>query len=227
MNFKFTLPKFAPRQNTNLSIPKLRQKMIGNVGDLTVAEINSIVDSINQFDSVKYLEIGVNYGATFLYLLNNCNLQKAVGVDLFEELEKYLIKEEDNTHNMWINHNGEKMINTATTEELYRLVDRKKVEFYACDSNIMLDLVKEKFNVIFIDGNHTYNQTKIDFENSYKLSDDKCVFIFHNATNHLSPDKAYVEKDGGPWKVCQELKERNDLEFVGYFDRCAIFNRIS
>jgi hypothetical protein len=226
MNFKFLLPKWAPKHYPGLSVEELRKRMIGTVGDLTWEEVQSIVDIIGEYESPNYLEIGVNYGATFFYIVENTNVKKAVGVDLFEKLEEYLIKNEDNTHRMWTEYNGTKFINTATTEELYsHYKGDKNLEFHASDSNHMLNLLNDKFDVIFIDGNHTYNQTKIDFENSFKVSEKNTSFIFHNATNHLSPDKAYVEVDGGPWKVCEELRVREDMVFRGYFDRCAIFQR--
>ena len=40
------------------------------------------------------------------------------------------------------------------------------------------------------------------------------------------PDIHYVERDGGPWKVCEELKLDPRVEFVEKADRCVVFKRI-
>ena len=35
-------------------------------------------------------------------------------------------------------------------------------------------------------------------------------------------DDQYVARDGGPWLVCDELSKREDIEYVGLYDRCAV-----
>ena len=80
-----------------------------------------------------------------------------------------------------------------------------------------------KYDVLFIDGNHTFEQTLKDAEACIQVSKKGSFLIFHNASNNIQPDPQYIERDGGPWKVCETLKKRDGLLFTGLFDRCSIF----
>ena len=70
---------------------------------------------------------------------------------------------------------------------------------------------------------HTFDQTLKDAEACIRASKIGSFLIFHNASDDIQPDPQYVERDGGPWSVCEKLKERKSLRYVGLFDRCSIF----
>ena len=99
----------------------------------------------------------------------------------------------------------------------------KNFEFRQGNSNEVVSGLKEKFDVFFIDGNHTFEQTLKDAVACIERSKNGSFLIFHNASDNIVPDPQYVERDGGPWKVCEQLKERNDLKYIDLFDRCAVF----
>ena len=84
--------------------------------------------------------------------------------------------------------------------------------------------MNKKENLLdFIDGNHTYDQTKKDAENCIQVAKPGAYIIFHNACEVQDID--YVERDGGPWKVCEDLKLDSRVEFVEKADRCVAFKR--
>jgi len=55
-----------------------------------------------------------------------------------------------------------------------------------------------KFDVIFIDGLHTYEQVKIDFENSIKALNEGGVICLHD-TSPKNEEYAKSFADGGQW----------------------------
>ena len=57
---------------------------------------------------------------------------------------------------------------------------------------------KEKFDIIFIDGLHTYEQVKRDFDNSVLFLNDGGVIVLHDM-NPSSEDRAKSFNDGGEW----------------------------
>jgi hypothetical protein len=213
--------------------------------DLTNNETNSIISCLEKFDSPKYLEIGVYFGGTFSKILEFLKINKTeyycCGVDLFEELlndiEKYDKRFEDGIesqthvvfHEFNVNHGGKVggRLNISVMEDLKEKLDNldlKNYELFKGYSDKLLPTLKNKFDVIFIDGNHTYLQTLKDFENSFSfLSKKGTYFVFHNTTEN---EKNELYKDGGPFQVCNELLENKKLQYIGMFDTTKIFKRI-
>lgn len=210
------------------------------ITDLTEVETQSIIDCLRQFDCPKYLEIGVYFGGTFVkilnYLKNNKSSYTCVGVDLFEDI----INEVDNYNNRFkpgiesqthvvlrLPHEIEGgKLNTCVKNELKeKLLNNGCLNFELVKgySDSVLPTLNQKFDVMFIDGNHTYVQALKDFNNCYNLSKIGSYFIFHNTTEKETRDAYH---DGGPYKVCEELKSDKRLEYIGMFDGTKIFKRI-
>ena len=61
------------------------------------------------------------------------------------------------------------------------------------------------------------------FESVVSKCSSGSYIVFDNSTNNIEPDPKYVELDGGPWKLCQELKQDSRLEFVSLIHRCSTF----
>jgi hypothetical protein len=83
---------------------------------------------------------------------------------------------------------------------------------------------KEKFDVIFIDGMHTYQQVKVDFENAKRFSNEKGIVIFHD----VLPDNRYtawptkkgrpkpkgvVAWNGDVWRINFDLLEAPGMDY--------------
>lgn len=186
--------------------------------DLTTKELQCIKDYIEKLNNPIYIEVGVFECGTFLEILKQKKISEAIGIDLFEDFKK----SDNNTHTDYTVNRNELISNIREKEKssgfifpLYELIKGDSSEILS-----YLILRKDKDFVIFIDGNHTYEATKKDFEAIINKIKNGYV-IFHNATNTEYPDYLYVEKDGGVWKLVEELKSK--YTFMGYQDRCAIF----
>ena len=141
----------------------------------------------------KYMEIGIGNGGSFL--VNTCALKdsliKAIAVD---NLSYSQTKE-----------GLEKRFNTAKHFGV-------NLEFFNSDSVLFLKNCKEKFDCIFIDGDHSYQGVKADFIEAKKLLGPKGYLIFHDIASRNCP---------GVRQLWQEIKNDKCKEFVAS-DTCGI-----
>lgn len=79
------------------------------------------------------------------------------------------------------------------------------INIHKCTSDIFFEYNKEKFDIVFIDGLHVYEQVKKDFENSVKCLNEGGVIIFHD----MNP-KDTICKDGQIIKGEVRAKEFKD-----------------
>lgn len=162
--------------------------------------------------AAAYLEVGIFGGGTIKYLRGLVPSLKCTGVDLFEDFKV----SENNTH---ISGN-------------YRMADVQEflgpaVALVKGDSSEVLGQLQGKFDLIFIDGNHTYEGCKSDFEKSLRLLATDGFVALHNCSPHGDPDwRLYNTKDGGPWQLLTELKAKNDFRVVNEVDRIAVLTRV-
>ena len=207
---------------------ELREKLHGQWTDLTDSEFQSICDCLDRFDNPSYLEIGVWWGGNFIKVANYLNSlfsdYHLTGVDLFESLIAQ--QGEDQTHailNKW------NILNVSFRDDLDQAIRNTGIDKFSLKmgmSHTTVSSLDDKFDVMFIDGNHTFDQTLKDAEACIDKSKKGSFLIFHNASENIEPDPQYIERDGGPWKVCEIMKKRDSLSFIGLFDRCAVFEVI-
>jgi predicted O-methyltransferase YrrM len=144
--------------------------------------------------SVRYLEVGVMGGGTIKFLRERLPDVEFTGVDLFEDFEQ----SGDNTH-----------ISATFTLADVQAVHGPGVRFIKGASSQVLRALadqNERFDMIFVDANHTYAAVKEDFELALPLLNDGGRIAFHNASTGIKPDYKYILRDGGPWKLTQELR---------------------
>lgn len=159
--------------------------------------------------NAKYLEIGVFGGGTINFIKKSAPGIECTGVDLFEDFKE----NSENTH----------VCGTYTLEDVQNFLG-PDVTLIKGDSKLILSQIKEKYDLIFIDGNHTYEGTKADLQNSLPLLADGGFIAFHNCSSTYSPDyDLYCTKDGGPWLVCLELKLDLKMKLVGEIERINVF----
>jgi len=196
--------------------------------DVIPSELKIILHHLRLKNNPHYLEVGVYGGGTFksvLYELNGGGY--AVGIDLFEDLqlefEKYdkewkfdevgdpLEDCRTQTHHVW--NKSENKLNTVTKDRLESELKKTfdNFELLKGYSDDILPKLNHKFDVIFIDANHSYYAVKKDFENCYPLANDSAFFIFHNITK---VEMEVFYKDGSPYRLFNELKSDNRLEVV-------------
>lgn len=72
-----------------------------------------------------------------------------------------------------------------------------------------------KFDLIFIDGGHSYKVAKADILNCYNLSDDKTIVIIDDTINDIKLIKSW---NLGPNKAWKESKEKKIINEKGFLD---------
>ena len=91
-------------------------------------------------------------------------------------------------------------------------------------SDSVVPKLDKVYDVIFVDGNHTYKQCKKDFEMAFEKSKVGTDFIFHNAGIEEVED---CYPDGGPYKVFEDLKKDDSLSYTNKpTERVKVFRRI-
>lgn len=210
--------------------------------DVSENERNKITNCLDEFKNPQYLEIGVYYGGTIFHVLNYLKQSKknfyCCGVDLFEDLaqqnENYIkrFQEGIDTQTHVVFRHGYEIepfkLNGSVMNDLKEKLNingfsDNDFSLFKGQSDDVLPKLDKIFDVIFIDGNHSYIQVKEDYENCFKyLSKIGTYFIFHNATEA----EVEIYKDGGPYKLCEELKNNLNLSHVLDCDYTKIFKRI-
>lgn len=143
--------------------------------------------------SKSLLEIGVRTASNF-YLMAGCVLPggSMIGLDINDKLHEY---------------------RDPVAKEIRK--DGIKVQYVVGNSVNVLELVKgQKFDFIYIDGDHHYDQAKLDYENSLKLLNPGGLIGFHD----ISPITRLNEVDALWW----EIRERRVFEEIHKIGRCGI-----
>jgi hypothetical protein len=185
--------------------------------DLTGNETDAILEFLRVLDgtkeSINYLEIGICGAKTMSTVKSTFPKVKLSGIDFFEDY----VPVDTNTHvsGTW----------TLAVTQKYLGEDAK---LYKGDSAVVVPTLPDTYDFIFIDGNHKYDATKVDFHNCvYKLNPGGYI-AFHNCSAHMQPEcDIYNPVDGGPRKVTEEIIN-NDARFkmVKDIDRIRVFQRV-
>jgi predicted O-methyltransferase YrrM len=187
------------------------------VSDLTEREKWALLSYLLQLEkqqgSIHYLEVGTYAGGTIRFLKERTRSVYFTGIDLFEDF----VPAADNTH-LWTNY---------SREQVQQVLGGDRVSLYKGDSARVLaelGLSNKKFDFIFIDGNHTYQATRNDFTYGIKLLNRNGYIAFHNCSPGFSTeDQWYVQADGGPWLLTQELRQQKEYTLEQEADRLRIF----
>lgn len=195
----------------------LRKKIYGTRSACNDEEIDLLKKYVHDTDQFVYGEVGVYFGGTFKQMIDHidstCKNYHCYGFDLFEdlEMETFGVNQTHELRNKW------NILNVAYRDNLDETLKEMGCNNYTLvkgSSDDSLAALEVKFDLVFIDGNHTYAQCKKDFEASLKKCKKNAVIVFDNSSNDINPDPQYVEIDGGPWKVCQELMNDDRVEFL-------------
>jgi hypothetical protein len=152
------------------------------VGDQQMDFIFYAIETLrsNKWTPITYIEIGVLYGGLFVQVLEKLKEDEdiAFGIDLFETFPDYVGQ---NTHGG----------NFCYEEDLDKALKSKGFTNYTLlkgDSKDQIHQIDKVENgIIVIDGNHTYQATKIDFENAMRII--KRGFIFFHDTDMDGPQR--------------------------------------
>lgn len=101
-------------------------------------------------------------------------------------------------------------------------VDPRRGGTHRMTSDAFFESNTEKFDVIFIDGLHYYEQVKKDFENAYKALNDNGVIVFHDMFPTLERWVVVPEPDdlltygcwmGDVWRMGFDLLAMPNISF--------------
>lgn len=148
---------------------------------------------------ISYMNIGIGNGGSFIiesYI--QPNLKRAVAVDN-TSYGRLTNKEHINQRINWLKNNSS-----------------ISIDFYNMSSKEYFDKYNEKFDIIFIDGDHSYNGVKLDFDNCVNRINDGGFIVFHDinakARNTCCP---------GVVRLWNEIKNDQSMEFV-FGNHCGI-----
>jgi hypothetical protein len=119
---------------------------------------------IKDIGNINYLEIGSFEGRSLLYISELDNCKSAHGVDTFEGSDEHLA------------------INFQTVFENFKsnlnLIKKKNISYSKLDSDSFFKDNNSKFNLIYIDGSHEYEDVKKDFINALECLQNNGYIIF-------------------------------------------------
>lgn len=145
----------------------------------------------------SYLNIGVGNGGSFL---TETYIQESLDISVAVDNSSY-------------SHNNQKLSIYNKINWMNNNLKDTKVEFHDSDSFAWLNNNKDRrFDVIFIDGDHSYEGVKRDYINSLPLLNSGGYIIFHDISSKGCPGVVNI------WK---EIKNNNCIEFI-QSDTCGI-----
>ena len=145
----------------------------------------------------SYLEIGVHNGCSMGYVLQSkYKIDKCYGIDLFENTFYKDKLEKDYIYNnlQKLNKNGNEII-------LFK--------GNSCNKDIIQKFKNIKIDLIFIDGDHTYQGVKKDFLNYHPFLSNNGLMVFDDF------NKANTNK--GVYQFINELLKNINTYFKGYY----------
>lgn len=145
----------------------------------------------------NYLEIGVHNGTSMSYVLqSDCKVNNCYGIDLFEDTFY-----SDNLDKNRIYNNLQKLNKNKSNIFL--------IKGDSTDKNIIKLFENIKLDIIFIDGNHTYEGVKKDFFNYYTFLSNNGIMIFDDFNE--------APTNRGVYKFINELLKIEHKYFKGNY----------
>jgi len=150
---------------------------------------------LRKYDTSNYLEIGVRNGENFFSI----NSKSKVGVDPeYFFSKRFFLKSLMKFHN-W----------------RFKMFRKTSDRFFEFDAPHIYK--RNKVDVVFIDGMHTYTQSLKDAQNSLKFLSKDGVIIFHDC-NPQSPEAATpqlpqnaINWNGDVWKTIYHFRKLNEF----------------
>lgn len=161
--------------------------MDGNEFQQVYEEITTFAYWLKGFEPKNILEIGFK-GATF-HIFSQLSTGKKVAVDISDVWRSTV------SHFMMYNEDFKFIQGDSQTVEI-----RDKVKEFC-----------PKYDLIFIDGDHSYNGVKNDFELYKTLLSDRGYVVFHD----IDPEHIFADNYGGQvYKFWQDLDYGNKTNIV-------------
>lgn len=151
----------------------------------------------------NYLEIGTHNGASMSYVVcQDLLILNCYGIDLFDDNTTKHYKK-DNLNIQKTYNNIQKNNISKSNINLIQGNSRNK----ATISRLKSSLNNDTIDLFFIDGDHSYEGVKADFENYIDFTSDKAVIVFDD----------YHKNWPGVIKFCDNDLKKYNLKPVGLF----------
>ncbi len=166
------------------------------------------------------VEIGAAYGASSLvFLVNKKEHTKLYSIDPFivDSMGPFQATKEKCERGV---KTGLADIGLSTQADRWHLISDYSYN--------VVNNFKEKIDVIFIDGDHTYEAVKKDFEDWFPLVKKGGFILFHDSQKTPQSDPEKYEKGWpGPTRLVNELKENKSLEYLSPASSLSAFRKIN
>jgi lipopolysaccharide biosynthesis glycosyltransferase len=163
----------------------------------------------------KILEIGIFKGEFFDFIFNNCNPHSLDGVDIFDGVT---CSGDANGNNLVYYDIG-----TSYNELRERYKNHTNVRLIKCDSITHLKNCQDSYyDLIYIDGDHSYNGVKNDLENAFNKIKSKGYIMGHDY--EMNYNKTSNHYDFGVKQAVTEFCNKyNQTIIAKALDGCVSF----
>lgn len=156
------------------------------------------------YDNCRYLEIGTAYGGSLSSVIDSL-MNKNATIDSVDYFGKLL----DTPSHIGPNLEGKKERHEWTKKIIETIGVSNNVKLHTCGSNEYFNSLIStiKFDVIFIDGDHSYRQSKLDLNNSLKHLDDNGIIIMDD----IKLMTQGLNKNNSVYRTFEEYNGRKEL----------------
>ncbi len=167
-------------------------------------DIKYLNKAINMYNNCRYLEIGTAYGGSLSSVIDSL-MNKNATIDSVDYFGKLL----DTLPHVGPDLKGKKERHEWTKSIIETIGVSNSVKLYTCGSNEYFNLLNntKKFDVIFIDGDHSYRQSKLDLDNSLKHLDDNGIIIMDD----IKLNTQGLDKYNSVYRTFEEYDGRKEL----------------
>ena len=173
----FFIPKiiegqFFVEKNSNSFFEKKKyfdEKYKFSYGDWFSVNIPVWEKIISKFKYINYLEIGSFEGRSTVFISELPNTKTVMAVDTFDGSDEYVGSNK-------LNHIDFNIVFENFKNNM-RLVGKKNINYLKDTSHNYFKNYKNKYNLIYIDGSHHYNDVKQDFINAYNCIEKDGIII--------------------------------------------------
>lgn len=171
-------------------------------GDLKLQQVPeeyaNIICKVLERKPNSYLEIGIGNGGSWLTFshINRKTLKTSHAVDNLSYYQAI----------------GQKIQEIDYIKEFLSL-EIEDVQFHNMDSKVYLTNCTNRYDVIFIDGDHSYEGVKSDYQHALPLINNNGIMIFHDIASVGAP---------GVVKFWNEIKKHHNHEEFIYSNTCGM-----
>jgi len=167
---------------------------------------NNITKTLNEYaySRVYDIEGTLGYKKTehyfnfikWLILLTNCQTYLELGVEY-----SLNIKEIKN------------LVKLCVGVDINDIEDKENIEFFQMTTNEFFKINSKKFDIIFIDADHNFDQVKNDFDNSLKILNKFGIIILHD-TDPINKELLKPQFCNNSYKIIDYIMKNNELNII-------------